>query len=98
VQTVNISVKHQETKEFNSLQHTARTRFNINHLERVDFNKPQLDEQIGQGRLTNDALIAMSARRLGLRVITVTSATTARSLSFVHSSGKWLRSSADLWV
>src|SRR5437879_6567558 len=27
-------------------------------------------EQIGQGRLTNDALIAMSARRLGLRVIT----------------------------
>ena len=28
-------------------------------------------EQIGQGRLTNDALIAMSARRLGARVITV---------------------------
>lgn len=27
-------------------------------------------EQIGQGRLTNDALIAMSARRLGIRVIT----------------------------
>jgi predicted nucleic acid-binding protein len=27
-------------------------------------------EQIGQGRLTNDALIAMSAGRLGLRVIT----------------------------
>ena len=27
-------------------------------------------EQIGQGRLTNDALIAMSARRLGVRVIT----------------------------
>jgi predicted nucleic acid-binding protein len=28
------------------------------------------DEQIGQGRLTNDALIAMSAGRLGIRVIT----------------------------
>ena len=28
-------------------------------------------EQIGQGRLTNDALIAMSAGRLGIRVITV---------------------------
>src|SRR5712691_10296245 len=27
-------------------------------------------EQIGQGRLTNDALIAMSAGRLGVRVIT----------------------------
>lgn len=27
-------------------------------------------EQIGQGRLTNDALIAMSAKRLGIRVIT----------------------------
>lgn len=27
-------------------------------------------EQIGQGRLTNDALIAMSAVRLGIRVIT----------------------------
>ena len=27
-------------------------------------------EQIGQGRLTNDALIAMSAARLGIRVIT----------------------------
>lgn len=27
-------------------------------------------EQIGQGRLTNDALIAMSARRIGIRVIT----------------------------
>ena len=27
-------------------------------------------EQIGQGRLTNDALIAMSARRFGIRVIT----------------------------
>ena len=27
-------------------------------------------EQIGQGRLTNDALIAMSARRLGIRVLT----------------------------
>ena len=27
-------------------------------------------EQIGQGRLTNDALIAMSAGRLGIRVIT----------------------------
>jgi predicted nucleic acid-binding protein len=26
-------------------------------------------EQIGQGRLTNDALIAMSAGRLGIRVI-----------------------------
>jgi predicted nucleic acid-binding protein len=28
-------------------------------------------EQIGQGRLTNDALIAMSAARIGARVITV---------------------------
>src|SRR5271169_4382613 len=27
-------------------------------------------EQIGQGRLTNDALIAMSAGRLGIRVVT----------------------------
>ena len=27
-------------------------------------------EQIGQGRLTNDALLAMSAGRLGIRVIT----------------------------
>ena len=27
-------------------------------------------EQIGQGRLTNDALIAMSAGRLGIRVFT----------------------------
>jgi predicted nucleic acid-binding protein len=27
-------------------------------------------EQIGQGRLTNDALIAMSAERLGIRVFT----------------------------
>ena len=27
-------------------------------------------EQVGQGRLTNDALIAMSAGRLGIRVIT----------------------------
>jgi predicted nucleic acid-binding protein len=27
-------------------------------------------EQIGQGRLTNDALIAMSARRLGIQVLT----------------------------
>ncbi len=27
-------------------------------------------EQVGQGRLTNDALIAMSAARLGIRVIT----------------------------
>jgi predicted nucleic acid-binding protein len=28
-------------------------------------------EKIGQGRLTNDALIAMSAARIGVRVITV---------------------------
>ena len=28
------------------------------------------DEQIGRGRLTNDALIAMSAGRLGITVIT----------------------------
>ena len=28
-------------------------------------------EKIGQGRLTNDALIAMSAARIGARVITV---------------------------
>ncbi|PYV79715.1 MAG: hypothetical protein DMG96_03195 [Acidobacteria bacterium] len=28
-------------------------------------------EQIGRGRLTNDALIAMSAARVGIRVITV---------------------------
>ena len=27
-------------------------------------------ERIGQGRLTNDALIAMSASRLGIRIIT----------------------------
>jgi predicted nucleic acid-binding protein len=41
-------------------------------------------EKIGQGRLTNDALIAMSAGRLGIRVITVN-----RGLpSFAPSSGK----------
>jgi predicted nucleic acid-binding protein len=28
-------------------------------------------EKIGQGRLTNDALIAMSAGRLGIRVMTI---------------------------
>ena len=28
-------------------------------------------EKIGRGRLTNDALIAMSAARMGIRVITV---------------------------
>jgi predicted nucleic acid-binding protein len=28
-------------------------------------------DKIGQGRLTNDALIAMSARRIGARVITI---------------------------
>jgi predicted nucleic acid-binding protein len=35
-------------------------------------------EQIGQGRLTNDALIAMSARRLGITVITANARDFAR--------------------
>lgn len=35
-------------------------------------------EQIGQGRLTNDALIAMSARRVGITVITANARDFAR--------------------
>lgn len=39
-------------------------------------------EQIGQGRLTNDALIAMSAGRLGIRVITANERDFARLAEF----------------
>lgn len=35
-------------------------------------------EQIGQGRLTNDALIAMSARRVGITVVTANARDFAR--------------------
>jgi predicted nucleic acid-binding protein len=41
-------------------------------------------EQIGQGRLTNDALIAMSTARLGIRVISANSHDFARLAEF-HS-------------
>ena len=40
-------------------------------------------EQIGKGRLTNDALIAMSADRLGITVITAN----ARDFSSLQNSG-----------
>jgi predicted nucleic acid-binding protein len=39
-------------------------------------------EQIGQGRLTNDALIAMSARRAGITVITANARDFARLAQF----------------
>jgi predicted nucleic acid-binding protein len=39
-------------------------------------------EQIGPGRLTNDALIAMSAGRLGIRVITANERDFARLAEF----------------
>jgi len=39
-------------------------------------------EQIGQGRLTNDALIAMSARRVGITVITANARDFARLAQF----------------
>ena len=39
-------------------------------------------EQIGQGRLTNDALIAMSAGRLGIRVLTANERDYARLAEF----------------
>ncbi len=39
-------------------------------------------EQIGKGRLTNDALIAMSARRLGIAVITANARDFARLAEF----------------
>jgi predicted nucleic acid-binding protein len=39
-------------------------------------------EQIGQGRLTNDALIAMSAARLGITVITANERDFARLAEF----------------
>lgn len=41
-------------------------------------------EQIGQGRLTNDALIAMSAARLGIRVITANQRDFHRLAEFHH--------------
>jgi len=40
-------------------------------------------EAIGQGRLTNDALIAMSASRLGIRVITTNQRDFARLAEFL---------------
>ena len=40
-------------------------------------------EQIGRGRLTNDALIAMSAARLGVAVITANARDFARLAEFV---------------
>jgi predicted nucleic acid-binding protein len=39
-------------------------------------------ERIGRGRLTNDALIAMSAGRLGIRVITANERDFARLAEF----------------
>jgi len=39
-------------------------------------------EQIGQGRLTNDALIAMSAGKLGIRVLTANERDYARLAEF----------------
>lgn len=44
-------------------------------------------EQIGQGRLTNDALIAMSAGRLGIRVITANERDFSRLAEF--STFQW---------
>jgi predicted nucleic acid-binding protein len=44
-------------------------------------------EQIGQGRLTNDALIATSAGRLGIRVITANERDFGRLAEF--SSFQW---------
>jgi predicted nucleic acid-binding protein len=41
-------------------------------------------EQIGQGRLTNDALIAMSAGRLGITVITANTRDFGRLAEFRH--------------
>src|SRR5580704_13229656 len=44
-------------------------------------------ERIGQGRLTNDALIAMSAGRLGIRVITTNQRDFSKLAEFV--SFRW---------
>jgi tRNA(fMet)-specific endonuclease VapC len=44
-------------------------------------------EKIGQGRLTNDALIAMSAGRLGIRVITTNQRDFSKLAEFV--SFRW---------
>ena len=41
-------------------------------------------EQIGRGRLTNDALIAMSAGRLGIAVITANARDFAKLAEFRH--------------
>ena len=49
-------------------------------------------EQIGQGRLTNDALIAMSARRTGITVITANGRDFARLAEF--RSFRWQTSDA----
>jgi predicted nucleic acid-binding protein len=48
-------------------------------------------EEIGQGRLTNDALIAMSAGRLGIRVITTNERDFGRLAEF--RSFQWQASS-----
>jgi len=45
-------------------------------------------EQIGQGRLTNDALIAMSAGRLGITIITANERDYSRLPNFVPFIGK----------
>jgi predicted nucleic acid-binding protein len=45
-------------------------------------------EQVGQGRLTNDALIAMSAGRLGIRVITAKKRDFGSSPNFGVSTGR----------
>ena len=44
-------------------------------------------EQIGQGRMTNDALIAMSAGRLAIGCSPPMSVTTVGSPNFAHFSG-----------
>ena len=41
-------------------------------------------EQIGQGRLTNDALIAMSAGRLGITVLTANERDFKKLAEFRH--------------
>jgi hypothetical protein len=44
--------------------------------------------EIGQGRLTNDALIAMSAARLGITVITANARDFLRLAEYVRFNGK----------
>ena len=48
-------------------------------------------EQIGRARLTNDALIAASAARMGVQVITANQKGFARLAEFCAVSGRWCR-------